>query len=53
MKVIFLDVDGVLNDQMWLHLYMDSEIDEVRVVRLAGIVKATDAKLCCLLLGEF
>ena len=45
MKVIFLDVDGVLNDQMWLHLLMDSEIDEVRVARLAEIVKATDAKI--------
>ena len=45
MKVIFLDVDGVLNDQMWLHLFMDSEIDEVRVARLAEIVKATDAKI--------
>jgi hypothetical protein len=43
MKVIFLDVDGVLNDQMWLHLFMDSEIDEIRVARLAKIVKATGA----------
>lgn len=43
MKVIFLDVDGVLNDQMWLHLYTNSEIDKVRVARLAEIVKATGA----------
>lgn len=43
MKVIFLDVDGVLNDQMWLHLFMDTEIDKVRVARLAEIVKATGA----------
>lgn len=45
MKVIFLDVDGVLNDQTWLHLFMESEIDETRVARLAEIVKATDAKI--------
>lgn len=43
MKVIFLDIDGVLNDQMFLHLYMDTEIDQARVARLAEIVKATDA----------
>ena len=45
MKVIFLDVDGVLNDQMWFHQFqsMDSEIDKVRVARLAEIVKATGA----------
>lgn len=42
MKVIFLDVDGVLNDQTWLHL-MNSEIDKTRVARLAEIVKATGA----------
>lgn len=43
MKVIFLDVDGVLNDQMFLHLYTNTEIDEARVARLAEIIKATDA----------
>lgn len=43
MKVIFLDIDGVLNDQMWLHLFMDTEIDKTRVARLAEIVKATGA----------
>ena len=42
MKVIFLDIDGVLNDQTWLHL-MDTEIDKTRVARLAEIVKATGA----------
>ena len=43
MKVIFLDVDGVLNDQMWLRLYENGEIDKERVARLAEIVKATGA----------
>lgn len=43
MKVIFLDVDGVLNDQMWLRLFMDTEIDKTKVARLAEIVKATGA----------
>jgi hypothetical protein len=43
MKVIFLDVDGVLNDQMWLRLYENGEIDKERVARLAEIVKATSA----------
>lgn len=45
MKIIFLDVDGVLNDQAWLRSYTTSEIDEARVERLAEIVKATDAKI--------
>ena len=43
MKVIFLDIDGVLNDQTFLHHYVDTEIDRTRVVRLAEIVKATGA----------
>ena len=43
MKVIFLDVDGVLNDQMWLHSYTNGEIDKKRVARLAEIVKTTGA----------
>lgn len=43
MKVIFLDIDGVLNDQTFLRLYINTEIDKTKVARLAEIVKATGA----------
>lgn len=54
MKVIFLDIDGVLNcEQTFIDIHNEwketgirrIEIDEVMVERLSRIVKATDAKI--------
>ena len=49
MKIIFLDIDGVLNSDMyeanrtdWLD---DNSIDPSRVKLLADLVKASDAKI--------
>ena len=51
MKIIFLDIDGVLNSEMYKSSHMKDEndnynyIDSSRVKLLADIVKATDAKI--------
>ena len=51
MKIIFLDVDGVLNSVIYENSGVfneadpDTSIDMSRVALLAGIVKATDAKI--------
>ena len=49
MKVIFLDIDGVLNTEdtfrKMIDGFLDIEIDEFRVEYLKKIVDATDAKI--------
>jgi hypothetical protein len=49
MKIIFLDIDGVLNSVMYdahrLEERADNRIDLTRVKLLADIVNATDAKI--------
>lgn len=49
MKVIFLDIDGVLNTLDTFvrkkHLHGNVEIDEDRVLRLKQIIDETDAKI--------
>ncbi len=49
MKIIFLDIDGVLNSDMYLASHPDTSdndrIDLSRVKLLADLVKATDAKI--------
>lgn len=49
MKIIFLDIDGVLNSDMYeanrTDKLNDNSIDPSRVKLLADLVKATDAKI--------
>ena len=49
MKIIFLDIDGVLNSDMYeanrTDKLDDNRIDHSRVKLLADLVKATDAKI--------
>jgi len=48
-KIIFLDIDGVLNSEMYdksrLEKRPDNRIDLSRVKLLADIVNVTDAKI--------
>lgn len=45
MKVIFLDVDGVLNTHQFIQRNGFTAVDDVLVDIVVGIVKATDAKI--------
>ncbi len=45
MKVIFFDIDGVLNSNKFICNHPGEVIDRKNVKNLASIVKATDAKL--------
>lgn len=53
MKVIFLDVDGVLNNSNWaiqmydegVHVYAENLLDERAVRLLQKLIDATDAKI--------
>ena len=53
MKVIFLDVDGVLNNSNWairmydegVHVYAENLLDEHAVRLLKQLIDATDAKI--------
>ena len=49
MKIIFLDIDGVLNSEMYKapssENCVDGYIDSSRIKLLADIVNATDAKI--------
>ena len=45
MKIIFLDVDGVLNDIEWFYHNKYIDIDEEKVKLLAEIYHRTDAKI--------
>ena len=53
MKVVFLDVDGVLNNSNWamqmydegVHVYAENLLDERAVRLLQKLIDATDAKI--------
>ena len=44
-KVIFLDIDGVLNDESTKSFKKKIFVEEIRVKRLKDIVQATQAKI--------
>ena len=44
MKVIFLDIDGVLNKENWM-LEKTAWIDEEKLSMLSSVIKETDAKI--------